>query len=388
MISSIIQTSPFLVCIICIIVILLRYRKNHKQDTKFLLFLLIDMSIFSLYYCSYISGEINFIKKTYPIFIFSKLTIFPLYYIYIKSITIPKRNKKLEIASLLPAFIFSFLLFILIFPTGIEEFSKYIYQALTSRPKPSDCSLCHYIYYIILCSNIYFTFQILYTTYKGIILIKKYNLEIADYYSDTYNKTFFNIRHSFSLFSLLAILLFMLNIFGMFNFTNNQVIVYIISISLSIFAFSIAYIGENQKFNIIDFEQEKQKEDSTHNDTSLSPQMFRTLSEKIDDIIKKEKLYLNSDLRVSDIATRLNSNRTYIHQAINKERSLSFSEYINHFRIEHSKQLIIDKINKGENPTIQDIIYESGFTNMSSFYRVFKNETGYTPHSWIKQNTK
>ncbi|MFA6676315.1 MAG: helix-turn-helix domain-containing protein [Bacteroidales bacterium] len=174
----------------------------------------------------------------------------------------------------------------------------------------------------------------------------------------------------------------------MFNFTNNQVIVYIISISLSIFAFSIAYIGENQKFNIIDFEQEKQKEDSTHNDTSLSPQMFRTLSEKIDDIIKKEKLYLNSDLRVSDIATRLNSNRTYIHQAINKERSLSFSEYINHFRIEHSKQLIIDKINKGENPTIQDIIYESGFTNMSSFYRVFKNETGYTPHSWIKQNTK
>jgi len=293
----------------------------------------------------------------------------------------------MEIVSLLPAFIFSFLLLILIIPTGIEEFSKFIYQALTSRPSPQDGIWCHHIYYIILFSNIYFTFQIIYTTYKGIILLKKYNHEIDDYYSDTYSKTLFHIKYSFILFSLLALLLFMLNIFGMFNFYNNQIMVYIISILLSVLAFAIAYNGESQEFNIINFEKEKQ-EDSPNKDIFLSPQIFKDLSMKIDDIIKKEKLFLLPDLRVSDIAARLNSNRTYIHQAINKERSLSFSEYINHFRIEHAKQLIIDNLKNGKIPIVQDILEESGFTNMSSFYRVFKKETGHTPHSWIKQNTK
>jgi YesN/AraC family two-component response regulator len=61
---------------------------------------------------------------------------------------------------------------------------------------------------------------------------------------------------------------------------------------------------------------------------------------------------------------------------------LSFSDYINKYRIDYAKSLMSIK----NNPlTILEVSEQSGFANEVSFYRNFKKFTGTSPKKWHKQ---
>ena len=87
------------------------------------------------------------------------------------------------------------------------------------------------------------------------------------------------------------------------------------------------------------------------------------------------KLFLYPNLKVSDLAARLYTNRSYIYHAINVEMDTTFSDYINGLRIDYASRLL------EEHPELQinDVITKSGFTSSSAFYRNFKKFKGITP---------
>ena len=86
-------------------------------------------------------------------------------------------------------------------------------------------------------------------------------------------------------------------------------------------------------------------------------------------------MFLQKNLKVSDIASALNTNRLYVSQAINDDMHMSFSEYINHKRISYAIQLMQN------NPQLNmtEVAAASGFSTDNSFYRNFKAFTGKTP---------
>lgn len=97
--------------------------------------------------------------------------------------------------------------------------------------------------------------------------------------------------------------------------------------------------------------------------------------QRICNLMESEQLYLNTDLKLTDIATRLNTNSRYISDCINSQRGCSFSQFINSYRIEYAKQLLRAKPDE----KISNISMKVGFANERSFFRAFKQFTGKTP---------
>ena len=107
------------------------------------------------------------------------------------------------------------------------------------------------------------------------------------------------------------------------------------------------------------------------------------LANRIIEIVEKNQMFLKTDLRVTDIAIKLSTNRTYISQAINQKLGYSFSDFINSHRIEFAKQLLSQPQNYKF--TIEAIAEDSGFCNVTSLNRAFKAKLNVTPHQY-RQN--
>ena len=102
------------------------------------------------------------------------------------------------------------------------------------------------------------------------------------------------------------------------------------------------------------------------------------LMQRINDVMESQKLYKNSELKLSDLANAVGSNRRSISDCINSQAGCSFNQYINTFRTEHAKRII----RQCPDRKLSDIYVESGFANETSFFRTFKALTGMTPKEW------
>ena len=119
-------------------------------------------------------------------------------------------------------------------------------------------------------------------------------------------------------------------------------------------------------------------EEETETVDPLSPTDNAQLMKRIVKLMDERKPYLNSELKLADVAKLLDTNRAYISTCINSEKGYTFNQYINYYRIEYAKQLIINHPRK----KINEVWSESGFSNETTFFRTFKTMTGMTPSEW------
>jgi len=106
------------------------------------------------------------------------------------------------------------------------------------------------------------------------------------------------------------------------------------------------------------------------------------LIEKMDELMDKERIFLNSNLTVDMLAQRIGANRTYISNAIRQYYQANFSGYINELRIKESIRIIAK--NKTAVYTLEGIAHQVGFNNRTSFIAAFKKYTGVLPSTFIK----
>jgi YesN/AraC family two-component response regulator len=102
------------------------------------------------------------------------------------------------------------------------------------------------------------------------------------------------------------------------------------------------------------------------------------LRQRIEKLMHDEQLYLQPNLKISDLAQQLGSNRNYIYNAINVEMGLSFSDYVNGMRVEHAQQLMRQQ----PDLLLSEVAVNSGFSSTVSFYRAFKKFAGCAPKDW------
>ena len=105
------------------------------------------------------------------------------------------------------------------------------------------------------------------------------------------------------------------------------------------------------------------------------------LMERICKLMETQKTYLDHQLKLSDVAAAVGSNRTAVSNCINQQRGCTFSQFINDYRIAHAKQLMSNQ----PNIKISEVWMASGFNTESSFFRAFKTVTGMTPAEWRQQ---
>lgn len=105
------------------------------------------------------------------------------------------------------------------------------------------------------------------------------------------------------------------------------------------------------------------------------------LMERINQLMQQERLYLNSGLKVSDIAKKLHLHRNAISACINSQTGTSFTQYVNNLRIQHAMHIMLQEPDK----KISTIWMESGFGSEQTFFKTFRTITGLSPKEWISQ---
>lgn len=109
----------------------------------------------------------------------------------------------------------------------------------------------------------------------------------------------------------------------------------------------------------------------------------KQLMDRLREFMEHDQPYLNSELKIGEVAASLGTNTRYISDSIKFCEGTSFAQFVNAYRIEHAKRLLRHNPNK----KIAEVYVSSGFANETSFFRTFKSFTGMTPREWIQNET-
>lgn len=102
--------------------------------------------------------------------------------------------------------------------------------------------------------------------------------------------------------------------------------------------------------------------------------------QKLELLCKNEHIYTDSTLNREKVAEKLGISAGYVSQIINTITGDNFAHYINQYRVEAVKEMILSS--EYENYTLLTMGLESGFTSKTTFYNAFKKVTGQTPNEF------
>lgn len=115
----------------------------------------------------------------------------------------------------------------------------------------------------------------------------------------------------------------------------------------------------------------------------LKLQQEAAFAERLYLLFEKEHVYLNPRLRLSELATLLGTNRTYLSQYFNQNCESTFYDFVNDYRIHHAKLLL-----HSTDDTLETIAMNSGFNSLSTFRRAFVQREGMSPIEFRASNGK
>ncbi len=116
----------------------------------------------------------------------------------------------------------------------------------------------------------------------------------------------------------------------------------------------------------------------------LTTEEVKEYVQRIELAMVKEKLFLNENLSLRDLAKSVETDPNLVSFILNTGLKKNFYEFINSYRIEEVKARLNNPAYK--HLTILGIALESGFNSKTSFNRVFKQLTGQTPSEFQKQS--
>jgi len=116
--------------------------------------------------------------------------------------------------------------------------------------------------------------------------------------------------------------------------------------------------------------------------SNLSAEDKMQYVKKLEGFMQREKPFLEPELTLAQLASKINIPAHYLSQVINEKLNQNFLDYINGHRVEEAKDKLMDDGQK--HYTILSIAYDSGFNSKSTFYSAFKKASGMTPSQFRK----
>ena len=121
-----------------------------------------------------------------------------------------------------------------------------------------------------------------------------------------------------------------------------------------------------------------------YRNSSLSEEYLKEAMDRIEQYMANEKPYLNRDLNLTNLAEQLAFSPNQLSQILNEGFRENFYRFVNRYRIEESKRLLLNPA--FEHYNILGIAFGGGFSTKSTFNKTFKELTGVSPSEFLKQN--
>ncbi|MBQ4836470.1 helix-turn-helix domain-containing protein [Pseudoalteromonas luteoviolacea] len=148
---------------------------------------------------------------------------------------------------------------------------------------------------------------------------------------------------------------------------------------LVVFAYTLILTSTH---GLIRFRQQRLNLQEKNTEPNLEEEI--TLASQIQTLLVEEKRFLESSLRVADIARELDVPEYRIRAImLNSFNAKNFNHYVNQMRIEYAKTLL-SAPDKQDWPVLV-VGIESGFASAAPFTRAFKEFAGCTPGQYRKQ---
>ena len=123
--------------------------------------------------------------------------------------------------------------------------------------------------------------------------------------------------------------------------------------------------------------------DKKHYAVLLDTDQKNTIRQRLVSLLEEDKLYLSPNLSLEGLGEKLGVSPRLVSYLINTDFDTNFSDYINSYRIEFAKRLLVNYDSKELN--VSEVVYKAGFNSTSSFYEAFKKNTGVTPKEYRKR---
>lgn len=365
MILNLAISLPLITCALFSMLILLEWCNRQLREQHTLFAFMLTATLLYVGHYIYFNRAADLLPLSDILYVSANLTVYPLYLIYIIRLT--SKWRAVYWLMLLPG-----LLAIMATGTGYifmtdEEDRMFVHNYLYHNSQTELTDMALFQAYIRQFCKLVFAIEVIATVVIGSMMIRRYDRMVDEFYADTDDKSMRNIQSILYLVLTIAVLSFIVNIIGRARFTDHEIILTTTSLMFSALLFAIGYEGLHRHFSIIDMRTNKEQV-SNDDSAALKDAVNRSMTERIIALVENDKIYLQPDLKLDDLAQMMHTNRTYIYQAVNQQMGISFNEFINRYRIAHAKRLM------ASDPTLSmnDVALQSGFASLSSFYRNMK----------------
>lgn len=282
-----------------------------------------------------------------------ELLLAPLFFLYVKQLTGREMARK-DLWHFLP----TALCLIYMFPFFISDLSTKLHFIRTWEGfPPYDVNLLPFFAHIRRIQLIVYAVGVVY------LLRLPVSKGVAPFNSSWLE----SLKYGWIAYAALNTSLFVIGRYFGVNFPD-----YWVPFLLSIVIYSLGYLGYGvHGVPVPNFL--KPKYSSSGLDRTQSAEYYQELISLMED----QQLYLQSNLKLSDMAQYLGISQNYVSQIVNEHSGHNFPEFINRYRVQAAQKMLSE-------PATWDakmlaVAYDCGFNNKVSFYKSFKKFVGVSP---------
>ncbi len=120
--------------------------------------------------------------------------------------------------------------------------------------------------------------------------------------------------------------------------------------------------------------------------SGLNERQLHEYKNRLSAIMNSRQVFLQPDLTLPRLAKQVGCSVNHLSQVINAGFGMSFFDYLNHFRIEHAKELLT-RADRQSNAVL-NVAFSVGFNSNSAFYAAFKKCVGQTPAQFRRSRSR
>ena len=352
---------------------------SKQRSKKYLVFLMLSASFVFMMTFFKFESFLETYALLFPVQTGVVFVLFPLLFLYVKSLTSEKPVSNLE----------SFIHFIpgILMLIGFTIFQKFVIN--------SDVEVDFVKYLLdkeVIVGHYFNLGKTIYSVGKPVMVIsalgyvvamimkmRKHYIKVKELFSENDSKELLWLRGLGYIFTAMIVFFVIIHILE-----NNQVEAQngLIGISYLTFGLFFWYLGLNgfrqkEVYNVSEVAQA----DEFKAEAKIS-------KSEIENYLLRTKAYQNQNISVFDMCYHFHTNRTYLSDAIKLNFNTNFRGLINHYRTEDAKKAIDENVANNIDFDLENISTNAGFSSYSTFFRVFRAETGITPSDYIKFITK
>lgn len=377
MLNNLFSSMPMLIAFFWVVILTLHEKKNYSK--RYLAFFLTLSVINYFVHWLYFNHQYKLYSIFDSVWVFTSLSGYPLFYYYIRLLTKDVKVDWKWVWLIIPSALIALLSavsYIIMTPNDLNTFIQgmmyHKFEVLPPYPISIKMQLIR-----LLLFKLVFVVQVGFVLYFGLKLLRDYNQEIKKFYSQIQTRSLNPVQWLLIFFVLASVISGVSSIIGKDYFIQNPWMLCIPSIAHSLCLFGFGFVGCRQDFTIEHFQKDIDESEMMYPTLEDTTTCYESVKDGLIMLLEQQQIYTNPELRISDISNMLNTNRTYVSRLINDDLKTNFSDFINTYRINHSKRILTD--HSFDSLSLSQIAEIVGFSSDSTFYRTFKQKTGVSP---------